>query len=281
MRGHWTKRGFSALLATVCASLVVAGCGSTPPTATPAPTKAATAAPVGTQPATTPTPAASVAATPTVGAQAKYGGTLSLAQTADPPTFNVYGSTMALVTNHTHLTHSRLLRYKSTQAPENAKYGDLTVTGDLAESWTVSGDGTVFTMKLRHGVQWANVKPLFGREFTSADVIGSWDRMRTHPKSVFKGDFGDVTKTEAVDRYTVSMTIGRPLASWIHRIADGESAWMTAPDFIDSKGVASSPARSIPSPWPKRRMSPASRRPTRTSACTSAKASPASPAASS
>ncbi len=43
---------------------------------------------------------------------------------------------------------------------------DLTLVGDLAESWDVSQDGLNITFKLRKGVKWQD-----GKEFTADDVI--------------------------------------------------------------------------------------------------------------
>ena len=43
---------------------------------------------------------------------------------------------------------------------------DLTLTGDLAESWDVSKDGLVITFHLKRGVKWTD-----GVEFTAEDVM--------------------------------------------------------------------------------------------------------------
>jgi peptide/nickel transport system substrate-binding protein len=43
---------------------------------------------------------------------------------------------------------------------------DLSVIGDLAESWNISKDGLVITFHLRRGVKWAD-----GVEFTAEDVM--------------------------------------------------------------------------------------------------------------
>src|SRR4030066_550525 len=43
---------------------------------------------------------------------------------------------------------------------------DLSVIGDLAESWDISPDGLVITFYLRKGVRWAD-----GGEFTADDVM--------------------------------------------------------------------------------------------------------------
>ena len=48
----------------------------------------------------------------------------------------------------------------------------------LAESWTVSEDGKVYSFKLRKGVTWHDGKP-----FTSADVVFSIEFLKqTHPR---------------------------------------------------------------------------------------------------
>ena len=43
---------------------------------------------------------------------------------------------------------------------------NLNYVGDLAESWTISDDGTVYTFKLRDGVKWHD-----GEAFNADDVI--------------------------------------------------------------------------------------------------------------
>src|SRR3990172_7433435 len=43
---------------------------------------------------------------------------------------------------------------------------DLTITGDLAESWDISKDGLVITFHLRKGGKWTD-----GVEFTAEDVM--------------------------------------------------------------------------------------------------------------
>jgi ABC-type transport system substrate-binding protein len=46
--------------------------------------------------------------------------------------------------------------------------------GDLAESWEVSGDGTIFTFQLREGVTWHDGEP-----FTAEDVLFTFERILT------------------------------------------------------------------------------------------------------
>ena len=49
-------------------------------------------------------------------------------------------------------------------------YEDTVMVPGLAKSWTVSGDGLVWTVKLNEKAKWHNVPPVNGRPFTSADV---------------------------------------------------------------------------------------------------------------
>ncbi len=66
------------------------------------------------------------------------------------------------------LTYNRLLRYPfSDEAKNNA---DLTLKGDLADTWEGSADFRRWTFKLRQGVKWHNVPPLNGRELVADDI---------------------------------------------------------------------------------------------------------------
>ncbi|MCG8350206.1 MAG: ABC transporter substrate-binding protein, partial [Chloroflexales bacterium] len=48
---------------------------------------------------------------------------------------------------------------------------------NLAESWTVEGDGQKYTFKLREGVKWSDGKP-----FTTADVMFWVDEVLNNPE---------------------------------------------------------------------------------------------------
>ena len=260
----WKKRGL--LVAGMAAGLLLAAvaCSASEEAATgPAATSPAAVAPAVTQyptpppvaPATSPAVAKAAATqvpagaatqipkptqtqvpVPVVSDQPKFGGTLTVAQTSEPPTFDPHATSLSLTTNHVHLTHNRVIRYKSLAEPENARYGDLILYPSLAESWDISGGGTVFTFKLRKGVAWHKDEPLNGRELTSEDIQQAWKRMH-EDSSRFSGFYEGLISVETPDRYTVVQTIDKPLASWLHRVADGEAAWITNQDFVDSKGA--------------------------------------------
>jgi peptide/nickel transport system substrate-binding protein len=98
----------------------------------------------------------------------KRGGTLTRASAWDPPVIDPRLTQSVGLYQFAALTGSRLVRYAF---PDEATGPtDLTLKGDLAESWTSSPDARVWTFKLRQGVKWHNVPPLNGREFVAADV---------------------------------------------------------------------------------------------------------------
>jgi len=86
--------------------------------------------------------------------------------------------------------------------------GDLTLIGDLAESWEVSPDGLTITFKLRRGVKWHD-----GAPFTAKDVLFTYQVM-VDPKTptAYSGDFLQVKNAEAPDDYTFRVTYPQPFA---------------------------------------------------------------------
>jgi peptide/nickel transport system substrate-binding protein len=91
---------------------------------------------------------------------------------------------------------------------------DLTLIGDLAESWDISSDGLTITYHLRKGVRWTD-----GIEFTAEDVMfGYRTIIDEKTPTPYSGDFKQVTKAEVIDRYTFRVTYEKPfapaLSSW-------------------------------------------------------------------
>lgn len=107
--------------------------------------------------------------------------------------------------------------------------GTTNLMTDLAEDYTISDDGTIFTFKLREGVKFHN-----GREMTAEDVKYSLDRVTNpatqSPGAGFFGSIkgfdavaaGDATSLEGVtvvDPYTVKIELSRPDATFLHVMA--------------------------------------------------------------
>lgn len=85
---------------------------------------------------------------------------------------------------------------------------DLSVTGDLAESWDISDDGLVITFYLRKGIRWAD-----GEEFTADDVMFGYKTIIDEKTPTpYKEDYLQVKKAEVIDRYTFRVTYEKPFA---------------------------------------------------------------------
>jgi len=97
--------------------------------------------------------------TPIVGAQPQ--GTLRVALTTFPNALDIASADERQATNASQQLYNSLVFVN-----EEGK-----VVPELAESWTISDAGDVFTMKLRHGVTFHNGEP-----FTADSVVYSWKR---------------------------------------------------------------------------------------------------------
>ena len=91
---------------------------------------------------------------------------------------------------------------------------DLTLTGDLAESWDVSKDGLMITFHLRKGVKWTD-----GVEFTAEDVLFGYKTIIDEKTpTAYSEDYKQVKKAEIPDKYTFRVTYDKPfapaLSSW-------------------------------------------------------------------
>jgi len=103
-----------------------------------------------------------------------------------------------------HLIFTGLVRYQT---------GDIgKFEPDLAEKWDVSKDGRTWTFHLRHGVMVHPWKSNPGYELTSEDVVYSFKSAADPKRSAWAGEYAGMT-FEAVDKYTVRLTLQKPLSS--------------------------------------------------------------------
>jgi peptide/nickel transport system substrate-binding protein len=83
---------------------------------------------------------------------------------------------------------------------------DLSIIGDLAESWDISQDGLVITFHLRKGVKWTD-----GVEFTADDVMFGYKTIiNEKTPTAYSEDYLQVKKAEALDRYTFRVSYEKP-----------------------------------------------------------------------
>ncbi len=122
----------------------------------------------------------------------KRGGTPTRASAWDPPVLDPRLTQSVGLFQFAGLTSNRLVRHVLPDEASNTN--DLTLKGDLAESWQSSPDARVWTFKLRQGVKWHNVPPLNGCEFTSAEVKYCLEAYAT--KGVQSSNFKEVEGIE-------------------------------------------------------------------------------------
>lgn len=87
---------------------------------------------------------------------------------------------------------------------------------DLAESWTSSEDGLKWTFKIRKGVQFHDG---YG-ELTAADVVYSLKRAGDPNRSSVSSDYAEVASIEALDDYTVKITLSKAVPSLLGIVAN-------------------------------------------------------------
>ncbi len=132
---------------------------------------------------------------------------------SDSPSFDVSG-----------LIYNGLVKYDT----------DLSVIGDLAESWDISNDGLVITFHLRKGVKWTD-----GVEFTADDVMFGYQTIISDKTpTAYSEDFKQVKKAEAPDRYTFRVTYAKPYAP---ALTSWGSLVILPKHLLDGKDITKSP----------------------------------------
>lgn len=99
----------------------------------------------------------------------------------------------------------------------------------LAESWTISDDGKIYTFKLHAGVKFHD-----GSDFDADDVKFSLDRARDE-KSVNaqKALFAAIDQVEAVDPTTVKVTLKNPQGGFLYNMGWGDAV-IVAPETAET-----------------------------------------------
>lgn len=102
--------------------------------------------------------------------------------------------------------------------------GTSSIEPSLAESWEISPDGLEYTFHLREGVKFHN-----GNDFTAEDVVYTFNRMLTETGTVntevvdqikgsdevLAGTAESIEGVEAVDDYTLKVTLKEPFAAFL------------------------------------------------------------------
>jgi peptide/nickel transport system substrate-binding protein len=130
--------------------------------------------------------ALAMTAMPAGAQQPRYGGELVFPVPSEPPSYDGHREETFGLIHPFAPFYSTLLRVDPTD-PSGTK-----PIGDLAESWTASKDGLIYTFKLRTGVKFHD-----GSVMTSADVKASYDKIIFPPPGVGSSRKGQYSAVEA------------------------------------------------------------------------------------
>lgn len=142
----------------------------------------------------------------------RRGGTLEFAVTVEPKDYDCYSNTSFAFLHPVAPHYSTLLKFDAADYPK--------IVGDLAQSWTVSADRTLYTFRLRPNVLFHDGTPL-----TSADVKASYERLIHPPPGVVSArrvDYGAISSIATPDVLTVVFHLQWPDAAML---ADFASPW--------------------------------------------------------
>jgi peptide/nickel transport system substrate-binding protein len=161
---------------------------------------------------------AAVAASVLIGVQApapvaaetpRSGGTLTFAVGAKPPSYDGHRETTFAVIHPVAPHYSTLLRFDPENYPK--------IVGDVAESWTISGDGLMYTFKIRQGIKFHD-----GSLLTAQDVKATYEHIIFPPEGVVsarKASYAAVEKVEAPNDGTLIFRLKWPLAALLANLA--------------------------------------------------------------
>jgi peptide/nickel transport system substrate-binding protein len=154
------------------------------------------------------------------------GGTLTYVFNPEPPALSTIITTSVPVVIVSTKIYESLLNWEGP---------DLKPLPGLAESWTVSDDGKIYTFHLRSGVKWHDGEP-----FSAADVKFSIEQIVRpyHPRG--KVYFGDVESIDTPDPLTVIFRLKLPVPYFLKAFQPGEAPIMPKHKFdgVDMSSAA-------------------------------------------
>ncbi len=180
-------------------------------TSAPAAATSAPAAPASTQVASaTAVPEAVVPSADDWVSRGKHGRTMNFVGVNNPGFWDVhYGASLTTTLTPSGVRFNQLVEYNPVNPDE--------IIGDLAESWEMSDDGTIYTFHLADA-QWSDGEPV-----KASDIVFSLDRIVL--PDAFRGrtnslrDFYEYQTAEVIDDKTVRMPIKFPAATFMVNLA--------------------------------------------------------------
>lgn len=133
--------------------------------------------------------------------------TLTLLRNIDAPHYDPARTSAGATTEISFLTGDTLV---------GLDYDLKTITPLLADSWTVSPDGKLYTFKLRQDVTFCS-----GKKMTAADVVYSFNRvLDPATKAPFLWRMGPVKEVRAPDDYTVEYELTAPFSELLLQLTN-------------------------------------------------------------
>ena len=142
--------------------------------------------------------------------QPVYGGTLVVAEMAEPPGLDPTTNPAAAI--------DRILQHNLYEGLVKIDpQGNILPA--LAEEWEVSPDGLEYTFHLRRGVKFHN-----GRELVAEDIKFTFERAMDpetgHPHPEY---YANVAEIEVLDKYTVRFRMKAPTPGFLYYLTEGDS----------------------------------------------------------
>lgn len=94
--------------------------------------------------------------------------------------------------------------FQSTLLKRNAQ---MEIVGDLAEEYTVSGDGKEWTVRIREDVTFSDGEPL-----TAEDVVFTFELAANQASTI---DLSNLERVEMMDRYTIRFILKEPQSTFV------------------------------------------------------------------
>lgn len=149
------------------------------------------------------------------------GGTLTLGVQADPAELDPHMTSLTAAWHVLEHVYETLVTTDETLAPLPA----------LAEEWTVSDDGLVYTFNLRQGVLFHN-----GREFVADDVRYSFERiLDPATASPVVDELASIDTIDVVDDYTVAINLLTADSSFLAKLM-GSSISIVPQEVVEENG---------------------------------------------
>lgn len=149
------------------------------------------------------------------------GGTLTLGVQADPAELDPHMTSLTAAWHVLEHVYETLVTTDETLAPLPA----------LAEEWTVSDDGLVYTFNLRQGVLFHN-----GREFVADDVRYSFERiLDPTTASPVVDELASIDTIDVVDDYTVAINLLTADSSFLAKLM-GSSISIVPQEVVEENG---------------------------------------------